>query len=442
MGYLQDFAQFAATAVPDETARAKTALILADTLAAIVGGAVEPDVTALRTRLAAQAPGPCAVIGGGMAANATTAALLNGTAGTTLEMDEGHQFAKGHPGIHVIPAALAEAVQHRLTGAELIDAIAVGYEAAARVGTATRLRGSMHPHGTWGAIGAAVAVLRLRGAGPERMVEAMNMAANLGSTSSRRTMLEGGTVRNLLAGVANQMGLLAADLAETGFTGDHDGVGHVFGKVSGESFDPAVMVRDLGAPWEVMRNYFKMHSCCRFNHAALDALDMIRREHAVDPAAVESVAVESYAFAAELDDPAPRNVLAAKFSIPFAVATSLVTGSTKVGSFTGDRVADPSIRALAAKVTVAEDPAMSARLPDHRPARVTLRMTDGASLSAETETNRGDWTDPYGVDEIKDKYMSLTTRAWSAAQAEEMWAAIHALPSAGSAQGLLDLLGA
>ena len=441
MDYLDEFATFARDSDPGDEVRAKTALILADTVGAIVGGAAEPEVQALRDRLIADAPGPCGVIGTGATASAGVAALLNGTAGTTLEMDEGNQFAKGHPAIHVIPAILAEAARRDVSGRALLDACAIGYEAAARVGIATRLRGSMHPHGTWGAIGAAVGVLRLRGADATTIREAMNMAASLGSTTSRRTMLEGGTVRNVFAGVSNQMGLLAADLAGVGYSGDGDGVGHVFGKVAGEAFDPAAMTDALGTRWEVMRNYFKMHSCCRFNHAALDALDEIRQgEPSLDPAAVESVAVASYAFAAELDDPAPRNVLAAKFSVPFAIATVLVNGSSGVQSFTQDKVDDPTIRALAVRVTVSEDPAMTARLPDLRPAWVTVTMKDGRTLSATTETNRGDWAAPYPVDEIRAKYLSLATRGWTQEASTEIWEGIHSLTDAPSASGLLARL--
>lgn len=442
MGYLADFTEFAAQAEPGPEVRAKAALIVADTVGAMVGGAAEPEVQALCDRLLAGAPGPCAVVGTGQTGAAAVAALLNGTAGTTLEMDEGNQFAKGHPAIHVLPALLAEAALSETSGLALLDAFCIGYEAAARVGIATRLRGSMHPHGTWGAIGAAVGVLRLRGADAATMREAMNMAASLGSTTSRRTMLEGGTVRNVFAGVSNQMGLLAADLAQVGYGGDFDGVGHVFGKVAGEAFDPARMTDALGSRWEVARNYFKMHSCCRFNHATLDALDQIRAAAPLDVARIARIDVSSYAFAAELNDPAPRNVLAAKFSVPFAVATVLINGTSDVTAFTADKVADPAIRALAAKVRVAEDPSMTAQLPDLRPARVVIRMADGTEQSAATETNRGDWAAPYTIEEIRAKYLSLTTRQWSEDHAVKVWDALRTLESAPSVAPVLAQLGA
>jgi len=200
-------------------------------------------------------------------------------------------------------------------------------------------------------------------------------------------------------------------------------VSHVFGKVVSDSFNEAAMTEALGERWEVMRNYFKMHSCCRYNHAALDALAMIvgANPNVLGPSGIERVEVESYAFAAELDDPRPRNVLAGKFSIPFAVATTLVNGSSAVGKLHRKNVTNPEILALAAKVTVREDPAMTAQLPDRRPARVTVTLNDGSALTAETETNRGDWADPYPPAEIRDKYLSLTARLWPAAAATAVW---------------------
>ncbi|HSF93698.1 MAG TPA: MmgE/PrpD family protein [Thermohalobaculum sp.] len=432
MDYLTQVAEFAAgfraSDLPSE-AVARTGLIVADCIGAIAGGAAEPEVRALAARLAA--PGPALLIGTGLTAPPAQAALVNGTAGTWLEMDEGNQFCKGHPGMHTVPAALAFAEANGASGRDFLAAVAIGYEIGARVGIACKLRPSMHPHGTWGAICAAVAVQRLAGADAARMREALNIAANLNLGTSRRTMLEGGTVRNVFAGVSGQMGVLTHDLLDAGFCGELDGVAHVFGKVVSDSFDPAAMTDGLGTRWEVCRNYFKLHACCRYNHAALDALAKITARRPLDPSEIAAVEVESYGMAAELDDPRPRNVLAGKFSVPFAVATTLVNRSSAVGSFTGENVADPEILALAERVSVREDPAMTAQLPDRRPARVTVTLGDGTCLSAATETNRGDWADPYEPDEIRAKYLSLTARLWPGDAAAAIWdmaTALETLP--------------
>ncbi len=443
MDHLGLLAELAAETTPPAAVRAKAALILTDTIGAIVGGAAEAEVSALTDRLKGNCQGQALVIGRGDLTAPQSAAFLNGTAGTALEMDEGHQFCKGHPGIHVIPAALAAASTGSYTGKDLLTAITIGYEAAARVGIATALRPSMHPHGTWGAIGAATGVLRLQGTSAAQHRDAMNMAANLGLTTSRRTMLEGGTVRNVFAGVSNQMGLLVADLVAAGFSGDRDGVAQVFGHVAADAFDHDQLTHALGDRWEVDRNYFKMHSCCRFNHATLDALASLTADTpGLRPEAIEEIVVETYGLAVELDDPAPRNVLAAKFSVPFAVATRLVTGSSAVESFAAERVSDEAIRSLAARVTLLEDPAMTAKLPDKRPARLTVTLKDGGTLHAMTETNRGDWSDPFPESELHAKFLSLTARLWSSDKAEAVWEAGLGLDGSPDCTGFLQLLAA
>ncbi|HUS53722.1 MAG TPA: MmgE/PrpD family protein [Thermohalobaculum sp.] len=432
MDYLTEVAEFAAgfraQDLPGEVVE-RTRLIIADCVGAIVGGAAEPEMQALAARPGMAGSGAALLIGTGLSAHPAQAALVNGTAGTWLEMDEGNQFCKGHPGMHTFPAAFAYAQLVGASGADFLTAVAIGYEVGARVGIATALRPSMHPHGTWGTICAVVAVQRLAGRDAVGMREALNIAANLTLATSRRTMLEGGTVRNVFAGVSNQMGILANDMVEAGFCGEINGISQVFGKVVSDTFNADAMTEALGERWEVMRNYFKMHSCCRYNHAALDALAMIAAEApgGLDPARIARVDVESYSLAAELDDPRPRNTLAGKFSVPFAVATTLINRSSDVGSFTWDQINNPAILELAARVTVREDPAMTAQLPNHRPAAVTVTLTDGTSLTARTETNRGDWADPYPPEEIRAKYLSLTARLWPEAAAAAIWDEIMVL---------------
>lgn len=294
-------AEFPAADLPAEAVE-RTALIVADCIGAIVGGVAEAEMQAFVARPGIAAGGPSLLVGTGLTAQPAQAALVNGTAGTWLEMDEGNQFARGHPGMHTVPAALAFAEaadasasgQGGPTGRDFLAAVAIGYEVGARVGIASQLRPSMHPHGTWGAICAAVAVQRLAGADAARMREAMNLAANLCLGTSRRTMLEGGTVRNVFAGVSGQMGLMVHDMLETGFCGALDDVAHVFGRVASDSFDPEAMTEGLGTRWEVTRNYFKLHACCRYNHAALDALAAIAERHGrLDPGRIERIEVDS-----------------------------------------------------------------------------------------------------------------------------------------------------
>lgn len=405
--------------------------VIADSVAAIVAGAAEPEVIAFTRRLVPEPGGTASVIGAGIRTEPAKAALLNGTAGTFLEQDEGNQFSRGHPGIHVVPAALAYGEAHGCSGAELLTAIVLGYEVGARIGMSASILPTMHPHGTWGTVGAAVTIAKLAGADAETVRETINVASTLGLATSRQTMLQGGTVRNSFAGISGQMGLLAWDMVQSGFTGEADGLGTIWGTVISTDWRPEEMTRELGSRWEIARNYFKRHACCRYNHGALDALAMIveQRPGGLAPEDVAKVRVETYSLAAQLSDRSPRNTLAGKFSLPFSVATTLINGSSGVMSFTWDKIRDARIQAFADQVEVVEDPALTALMPDYRPARVIVELTDGTVLQAETKTNRGDTEDPYDGAELDRKFHELTGRVWSEATARQVYEACFAIDS-------------
>lgn len=396
--------------------------VFADTMAAIGAGAREPEVQALKAKLVPTPGGASSIVGTGQRTEPAKAAFLNGTAGTFLELDEGNQYSRGHPGIHAIPAALAWGEAHGNSGADVLTAAILGYEIGARIGISAKILPTMHPHGTWGTVGAAVAVAKLAGADAAQVRETINVASSLGLATSRQTMLQGGTVRNSFAGFSGQMGIMAWQMVESGFTGEADGLGTIWGTVVSTDWNPEEMVRDLGTRWEIARNYFKRHACCRYNHGTLDALAMIvDKRGGLSPDEVNGVRVETYSLAAQLRDTSPKNTLAGKFSVPFAVASTLINGSSGVESFTWDKVLDGRIQAFADKVEVVEDPALTAMMPDFRPARVIVTLTDGTVLEAETKTNRGDTEDPYDDAELDRKYAELSGLVWPHAVARGVY---------------------
>ena len=396
--------------------------ILADTVAAMAAGSAEPELRAIAKRQAAGTPQHSVqLIGLGQTSTPEAAAFINGTSGTFLEMDEGNRFSRGHPAVHVIPAALALSQERKATAESFLAAIVVGYEVGSRLGAASLLRGAMHPHGTWGTLGAAAACGRVAGLDDSDMRQTINISASLTTATSKQTMLEGGLVRNVYAGLSNRNGLLALNLAECGFNGERDGPSSLLGKIISESFQPDAVTQGLGHDWHLMRNYFKLHSCCRYNHGTLDAIDQMAAAKKLPQVNdIERIEVVTYHLAAELNDPAPTNTLAAKFSVPFAVATRLVNHSSALSSFTWDQVRNPAVLALAHKVSVAHDPAMSARLPMERPAKVTIHLKDGSQSVGEAGVNRGDDASPYTRAELRDKFMNLTGRVWPLVHCEKL----------------------
>jgi len=402
--------------------------VLADTFSVIAAGAQEDEVKGLAKRLVdPKAKQVASLIGSGTRTEPSKAALINGTAGTFLELDEGNQFGRGHPGIHVVPAALAIAEEGRLSGRDLLTALVLGYEIGTRIGIACKIRMSMHPHGTWGTVGAAVAVGKLMGYSEAAMKEMINVSSSLGLATSRRTMLEGGTVRNVYSGMSNFMGILAHQLVQSGFTGEADGLKTVYGSVVSDTFSPEVMTDELGKRFEIARNYFKMHACCRYNHGTLDALERILAQKPLKAGEIESVDVETYSLAAQLCDRNPQNMLAAKFSIPFAVATLLVHGRTDVSCFTPQAVRSDEVQALAKRVEVKEDPKLTAMMPSRRPSRVRVTLKSGEKLEAEVTMNKGDFEDPYGPADLEKKYFSLADPVWGHAKAEQIHSQVMAV---------------
>jgi 2-methylcitrate dehydratase PrpD len=275
--YLETISRFLSGAtLADLTpqARDRARWIIADCIAVIAAGMQQPEMKAfVAMQLASAGPGNAWVIGAGRRAGALDAALLNGTAGTWLELDEGNLFAKGHPGIQVVPAAIALAQERRASGADLLLAAALGYEASARISRAAQIRLSIHPHGTYGVIGAAIAAARLKGFDAGQMRELVNVAATMGMATSRQTLLDGATVRNIFTGHSGHMGLTAARLVECGFTGEIDGVSNVYGKVLSDHFRPEEVTAGLGTDWLITQNYFKLHPTGRYVHSAIDALE-------------------------------------------------------------------------------------------------------------------------------------------------------------------------
>jgi 2-methylcitrate dehydratase PrpD len=428
-----------AEAVPGPV-RAHAALVVADTVGAILGGSVEPEIARLH-RGAGRAPGPATVLAPGWRrAEPWWAIVANGTAGTGLELDEGNRFARGHPAVHVWPAALAEAERLGASGPETLTAFVLGYDVAARLGGAGPVRPGMHMHGVHGTVGAAAAVARLRRLDAAGVAGALAVAAGLTLATSWRTALGGATVRNAYAGVGGASGWLAVDLAEAGVTGLPDMLTETFGRVSGDGLDAAVATEALGLRFEVLRNYFKQHACCRYNHPALDALEAILAREPVRADEVEGGLVATTALAATMSDPDPRGSLGAKFSIPYALAARLVLGTSGPEAFRGPALSDPRLRALAGRVRVVEDPALSALVPARRPAVVTLRLRDGRRLEHRVDTPAGDVEQPYGVPELEAKFEALASPVLGPEGARRAFALCRSVDDLGRADDLTGAL--
>jgi 2-methylcitrate dehydratase PrpD len=443
--YLDRLAGFVAETdlkrLPDAAVRAAR-LVLLDTLGAIAAGSALAENRRLAgSMVARRSRATATLVGHGGKADPLLATFTNGTAGVALEVDEGSRLGGGHPAIHVVPAALATAEDLGLDGRRLLESLIAGYEVCSRLGSATTARPNVHSHGTWGTIGSAVAVAKLAGLGAPDLRAVINLAASMSPANTWTTALEGVTIRNAYPGRSGLEGILAVDLHRAGFTGLADGPSDVYGTILADRFEPARALDGLGGALRIQQNYFKRYACCRYNHPALDALLAMAAREALSADQVERVVVTTIPFGPRMADPAPGSMLAAKFSIPYAVAAALVLGRADVPAFAEPARADPRIRALAARVEVRVDPEMSPRRADYPTAVVEVVLRDGRRRSASTTVVRGDFEDPVPAAEIVDKFLALATEPLGAARAREVVRVVEETERLEDVRDLTALLG-
>jgi 2-methylcitrate dehydratase PrpD len=415
--------------------------VVSDTLAAGLGAAGEPEVAG--TAQAARAlggTGAATVLATGERVSSYVAALLNGQAFVTYELDEGNQWATNHPSAHVLPAVLATAEELGSSGQEFLVAFVAAYEAAARAGTALSLREGVHPFGTAMVVGAAAGVARLHGFSGSQLGEAVRVAAAMTPASTQRAANMGATVRNLLTGLSSAAGVLGSIAVRGGVTGESQALETVYGLVLGEHFDPSVLGDRLGENWLIRQNYFKLHACSRWNHAPIEAMGKLLARTGLACADIEQVTVFTYAPATRLNETAPANEFAAKHSIPYNVAVRAVLGHNGIEAYAPGVVHDEAVRSLAARTRVVEDPDYTRVQPAVRLARVEVDTVDGRRLVEVEDRAPGGFDNPYPPAVLDEKFDALVRRGRSQTLVQPLREWLLALPTHPNLDGLPGLL--
>ncbi|MCY4416690.1 MAG: MmgE/PrpD family protein [Chloroflexi bacterium] len=410
--YLDRLAEFVAETrfedLPPATIAAARDVVL-DTLGAITAGSrLEENANFARLAAEMSGPGKAGIVGHPFRVQPVWATFVNGTAGVSLEMDEGNRVGGGHPSIHVTPGALAVGEDLGSSGRDVLTAIILGYEVISRVGTATEVKAEVHSHGTWGTIGTAAATARLLEFDAGQTKVAMNLAMSMSPANTWTPCLEGATVRNLYPGRSGFQGIMAAHLSQCGYTAIADGPADLYKTFLGDGFDPDAVVDGLGGgDFRIQQGYFKFHACCLYNHPALDAVEDLLRESPFTAGDVERIVVTAPPIAQIMAGTEPDNMLAAKFSIPYAVAAAVCHGATDVSAFLPDKVTNTEVRQLAQRVEVAADDEMSLRRYDYPSARVAVHLGDGRSLESSVVSQRGDATNPASREDLLGKFRAL-----------------------------------
>lgn len=397
----------------DEPTRDATRKALVDTIGACYAGG-RADAGSLMLDYAGTFEGDAAtVVGRDRRTIAHIAALANGTTAHALDVDDGHRGASAHPGSPVIPAALALAEAHGADGRRLLTAIAAGYEAVVATAVAVqpshRERG-FHATATAGCLGAAAASSRVLGLDEAETAHALGLAGTQAG-GLFEFLAKGSMSKRFHPGRAAMAGVMAAELAATGFDGPDTILGGEDGflEAFADSHDRAPYGR-LGDPFAVTESYLKPYPCCRHIHGPIDAALAMRAEGLV-PADVASVRVETYGLAARHDNASIGNLLDAQMSLPFGVAVALATGDASLARFEPGNAADGDVARLLDRVSVVETDAMNDLYPETRPATVVVETTAGERLERLVRYPRGAPESPLSRAAVEEKFRSLSEDA-------------------------------
>jgi len=424
-----------------EAVRRHAKLVLLDTLGVILAGSVRPEVRQLRERLSATAGSGATVLADGWPAHdPRTAALLNGIAGRAIELCEGMRLASGQAAMQILPGVLAVGEHAAATGREMLAALVLGYDVAARLGAAFTPRPFAHQNGQAMLLAAAAAGARVRGFDARGVSRAMRVATTQLLTPSYTNTVAGATTLNVAGGMSGFVGALAPDLVLAGFEAQEDAVEEALGRMVGEGFRTEGLVDELGNRWEITRNYFRLYACCNPIHPALDCLQEALAELRPRPEEIERIEFTTYRFASVMRNPDPPNYFASKYSLPHAAAVMVVKGGAGHGDIDDAALADPAVAALRHRVTMAEDPAMSALVPRLKPARVTVRLKDGRECIRARDSHRGDFNDPFPESALRDKFRELAGHVLAPAAALRVEQAVDRCEELGSVRELVALM--
>ena len=429
--------QLADYAVKEQTSKlpanvwhhAKRAVI--DWYAALLPGSLVAPATVLEQAMAEDLDHGNARLASGRRATLRAAAMINGAASHSVEFDDIYRDAGYHPGSPVISAALAAAQSTGASGEKFLRAVIVGYETSTRIGEAIMPSHYKfwHTTGTVGSFGAAAAVATVLDCNRDQIAHALGTVGSFASGLQQAFRSQCMT-KPLHGGHAADVGAMAAMGAAKGLTGALDMLeGEVgFGAAMSVNPDWSKATKELGVDYHITRVTFKNHGCCGHTFAPIDGALHLQKTHGFTWRDIKRVKIATYKAGTDITDNAnPEGEYQAKFSLQYVTAHALVHGSVRLVAFAPERLLDPDVRAVLAKVEVSADPVLSKGYPGQRAAHVEIELNDGRVFKHFQPTRKGDPEMPLTDDEVNEKFLELAMPVIGDPASRELLTALWAL---------------
>ncbi len=367
-----------------------------DTVGVTLAGAREPAATLL-TQVLGPGAGDAVVFGSTQRASALDAALINGTASHALDFDDCNNTFGGHPSVPILPALFALADERGATGPDFITAYVAGFEVETKIAMSVHFHHYMkgwHPTATLGVFGAAAATSRLLGLDATKTATAIAIAASMSSGIKANF---GTMTKPMHVGHCARDGLLAARLAQAGFTANGDDVFEheqgFFEVYNGAgNYDAARGIDAWAAPLDIIRPglAIKQYPCCGSTHPAIDAAIEIAQSHAFECDDIERVDVWIHPRRLQhTNRPLPQSDLDAKFSVQYVVARALLDQRVTLQHFEQRRFQETDVAALTRKVNAVGYDVHRFPADNHFGGEVRVTLKSGAVYTAKVDQPLG-----------------------------------------------------
>jgi 2-methylcitrate dehydratase PrpD len=383
-------------------------------------------------------------IPGGRRLSVSDAALANGVAAHVLDYDD--VALSGHPSVVLTPAILAQGWALHRSGADLLTAYVAGYETwalldALEPGALHEL--GFHPTTVFGALACAAAASNLLRLDAEKTAHAIAISASMAAGTVANF---GSMTKSLQVGRAAQSGVLAATLAQAGYTGSLDALEHRAGfmRAHSPSGEPDIETRDfeLGSRWRLPESgvHIKRYPICYATHRSIDAMLELAAAEAIMPGDVEEIHVQTGdTQMLMLRNHAPRTGLEAKFSMQFAMASALISRRVGLDELTDAFVQREDVRRLMTRVrcTTTTQRVQGWDQPFAPADQVSVVLKSGRELRSQAvERPKGSWQRRMTRDELHDKFIDCALRSLGKASAQRLFDQLWSLDDLPSVRNL------
>ena len=434
-----------ASTLPQATV-AQAKLLIADHIGVALRGFDETWTRIVRDAALAERAVPVAALYDGSATSVRNAALVNGTAGHALELDDTHDRSLTHPGTVVIPAAFAVAQHARSSGVDLLAAIVAGYEVQGRIGIhigQALIERGVHPTASLGVFGAAAAAGRLLALDSAAMTSALGIAASMSAGLMQFSQDPSGTmVKRLYGGLPAERGVLAAQLAAAGYNGPRESIEGRFGVARVLADRPIGEVSSGSDETFVIDEVsVKLYACCRNFHALIDAARWCLAQAPAVPDEIERVEVRGPRAMIEHHlEARPSSTMAAQYSRPYTTAVALL-GDAAEPSWFGDAARDdPAVLALVDKVVPIHDEAFQRAFPAHFGGAIAIVRRDGSRIEHRVLDSQGTPAQPADRATLHAKFAAMTASRLDAAERDRLLEAVDRLERLGTVEPMIDAL--